>query len=173
VNLIVCFPNTLKIPASYSPSACVRIHTVRGPGKVEVPQSSAKLADQKCLVGSNGEYRTFILSTQYYRCHLDLLSNHLLSQIPELYMPLLTRYLSNVKGGIRDVCCLLLIGLRTAEPLTYQQNLITTCKSILSQPPPDITNPSSTLPTDSKEAKIVTEPSLKQLRARIILEALS
>ncbi|KIM83775.1 hypothetical protein PILCRDRAFT_413691 [Piloderma croceum F 1598] len=70
--------------------------------------------------------------------------------IPETYMPLLTRYLSNIKGGVRD-------------------NLITACKSILSQSSTVSADPSPHLPAESKE--LVTNP--KQLRARVVLDALT
>jgi len=70
--------------------------------------------------------------------------------IPETYMPLLTRYLTNIKGGVRD-------------------NLITACKSILSQSSTVSADPSPHLPAESKE--LVTNP--KQLRARVVLDALT
>jgi len=74
--------------------------------------------------------------------------------IPELYMPLLTRYLTNVKGGVRE-------------------NLITACKSILSQgsiAPADSVPP---LSADSREIVTNNCASPKQLRARIVLDALT
>jgi len=71
--------------------------------------------------------------------------------IPDLHMPLLTRYLANVKGGVRET-------------------LLTTCRSILS--------PTSTVPTDpTPQLPITTTETetdkLKQQRARTILDALT
>jgi len=80
----------------------------------------------------------------------NVLSNQI---VPELHMPLLTRYLANVKGGIRE-------------------NLITTCQSILSPTSTTSADPSSELPIDSKEVATDDNTSPKQLRARVVLDAL-
>lgn len=53
------------------------------------------MADQKIVVGRNGEFVLLV-------CRLT--DRSFLCQIPEKYFALVTKYLADVKGGIRDVC---------------------------------------------------------------------
>ncbi|KAF7971786.1 hypothetical protein HWV62_36155 [Athelia sp. TMB] len=71
--------------------------------------------------------------------------------IPDIHLPLVARYLSNVQGGVR-------------------KNLVATCKASLSAPPP--TQDVSDQPPVSVVETTGTSDSLKSARARTVLEAL-
>lgn len=86
-------------------------------------------------------------------------------------MPLLIHYLSNIKGGIREVRPLLsIVG---ARPMNVIQNLIKTCQSIHSPAPTTPADPSSQLHATNARAPHTDIISSKQSRACTILEILS
>ncbi|EGO01670.1 hypothetical protein SERLA73DRAFT_49264 [Serpula lacrymans var. lacrymans S7.3] len=83
--------------------------------------------------------------------------------IPENYVPLLVQYLAGVKGGVKE-------------------NLVKTCQSILSPPEPQqstpelslpVGDPSATEPPKTQDVEDVKIDTVKESRARTLLNVLS